>query len=152
MENDEKPSKPSKPEEIDAADNSKTSKLWNWRLLRNNKPSDPYERLLKDMMERTLNGEVIAFDEFLDAEDELSEEADSPPPSEKDTREALDGKAWFLSELRKFGLSVENRFLLCTKRRRRSRRWPYCGCYAISCAIPAYCWARIRKTIRRRMI
>ncbi len=134
MENDEKPSKPSKPEEIDAADNSKTSKLWNWRLLRNNKPSDPYEKLLKDMMERTLNGEVIAFDEFLDAEDELSEEPDSPP-SKKDIQEAIDGKAWFLSELRKFGLSVENRFLLCQELYEKAAAEPSMALLRLLCYI-----------------
>ena len=131
----EKDEKSSNPEEIGAADDSKSLKLWNWRLLRNKKPSDPYEKLLKNMIERTLNGEVIAFDEFLDAEDELSKEADNPPPSEKDTREAIDGKAWFLSELRKFGLSIENRILLCQELYEKAAAEPSMALLRLLCYI-----------------
>ena len=87
---------------------------WNWRLLRYEKPSDPYEELLNDMIRRTAGGEIIAFDEFLDAVDELSEEPDGPPPTEAEIREAAAAKERILSEMRRFELPIENRLLLST--------------------------------------
>ena len=87
---------------------------WNWRLLRYEKPSDPYEELLNDMIQRTSGGEIIAFDEFLDAMDELSEEPDEPQPTEAEIREAAAAKERILSEMRRFELPIENRLLLST--------------------------------------
>lgn len=90
----------------------KPSRLWNWRLLKHKKPTGPYEEMLNGMIQRTLAGEIIPFDEYLDAEDELSEEPDGPPPSEEEIREASNARERFLSDAQRFGLPVENRFML----------------------------------------
>ena len=108
----EKSETPSDLEAAEEPERKKPSRFWNWRLLRHKKPSDPYEELLNSMIQRTLAGELIPFDEYLDAEDELFEQPEPPPPSEEEIREAAEARERFLSEARRLGLPVEDRFML----------------------------------------
>ena len=113
----------------------KPSRLWNWRLLKHKKPTDPYEEMRNDMIRRTLAGEIIPFDEYLDAEDELSGEPDAPPPSEEEIREASNARERFLSEARRFGLPVENRFMLTQTLCEKARAEPSQALLRLACYI-----------------
>ena len=73
---------------------------------------DAYEKLLDEMLNRTLQGELIPFDEFLDALDELSEEPERIP-TEVEISEAEKARIHFLKELEAFPLPWKQRFTLC---------------------------------------
>ena len=76
---------------------------------------DPRDEILEGFMARTLAGEVIPFDEWEDALEELEEldEALYVEPTEEEMREAEEARADFLARLDRFDLSLSNRFQLC---------------------------------------
>ena len=84
---------------------------------------DPYEKLLDEMMSRTLQGEVIPFDEWLDAMDELSEEPERVPTA-AEIEEAEAARLSFQERVKEFGLPLERRFALCQEVLRLARRRP----------------------------
>ncbi|MDE7243845.1 MAG: hypothetical protein K2O18_07705, partial [Oscillospiraceae bacterium] len=85
---------------------------------------DEYDQILDNMIERTLEGEIIPFDEWQDLVDDLSEE--EPPSAAEILQEhhltmpelviqAEAGREVFLAALRQYDLPIENRFELCRK-------------------------------------
>ncbi len=70
------------------------------------------DTVLDPLIERTLAGEAVPFDEWMEAEYALEEEPDAVPTA-ADIREAAEARADFLKRLGSFGLSPDDRFLLC---------------------------------------
>ena len=78
------------------------------------KSSDPYEEILNQMLRRTMRGEVIPFDEFLDNLEDLEEEPEETPTPEEG-QQAAQARERFQGELRLWGLPPEQRFELCVR-------------------------------------
>lgn len=73
---------------------------------------DSIDELFDSLIERTLAGEAIPFDEWMDVEFTLAEEPDVTP-TEADMENARQYREAFLHRLELAGLSVQNRFQLC---------------------------------------
>jgi len=70
------------------------------------------DAVLDPLIQRTLEGEVIPFDEWLEAEYALEAEPDIEP-TEVDIQAAREALADFLQRMDRFGLPLNNRFWLC---------------------------------------
>ncbi len=73
---------------------------------------DHGDAVFDPLIRRTLDGEAIPFDEWLEAEYALEEEADVTP-SAAEIEEAAETRADFLRRLEGFKLLLNNRFQLC---------------------------------------
>ena len=91
------------------AKSKKVNESEDWRELRSKRPSNPYEKILLDMILR-LKDEITP-DNFPDIADDTDQWDETR--SKELVREITAARKWLLSELRRFGLSAENRFLLC---------------------------------------
>ena len=70
------------------------------------------DAVLDPLIQRTLEDEVIPFDEWLEAEYALEAEPDIEP-TEVDIQAAREALADFLQRMVRFGLPLNNRFWLC---------------------------------------
>ena len=91
------------------AKSKKVNESEDWRELRSKRPSNPYEKVLLDMILRLKD--EIRPDDFSDIADDTDQWDETR--SKELVREITAARKWLLSELRRFGLSAENRFLLC---------------------------------------
>lgn len=73
---------------------------------------DHGDAVLDPLIRRTLDGEAIPFDEWMEAEDALSDEPDAVPTAEE-IQAAADARADVLKRMEMFGLPLDDRFRLC---------------------------------------
>lgn len=95
--------------------------------------SEEIDRQLDDMLQRTLAGEIIPFDQWQDLLEDIQEE---PEESVDDilrqrgltlmelAAQAEQARAAFLKQLKKFGFPLENRFALCQALCQEAERAP----------------------------
>ena len=76
------------------------------------KSPDPYEEKLNVLLRRGLRGEDITMMEFLETMEDLSEEPE-PIPAAQEIQDAVEARKRFCADLKRFGLPIDQRFLLC---------------------------------------
>lgn len=108
-----------------------------WEAIKKAKgiPLDEHDLALNDMVHRTLEGEAIPFDEWLNLVDDLDEDTEDAPNIDAILQEYgltltdLEGQAeaarkGFVDTLRRYGLPQDDRFALCRLLYERAKETP----------------------------